>query len=135
MPTEECTSCSTVLTDDAKFCHSCGKPRKTRKTKGLFHSSEDELVQKTLRRMRNLEASLTEFNKKFDDVDVEFLIQNGAVSAFIEEASKIQEKLVKLQTQAKGIDVEQLIVNEFPKLVVAIREFNITVETMTEDLS
>jgi hypothetical protein len=85
--------------------------------------------------MRNLEASLTEFNKKFDDVDIEFLIKNGAVTAFIEEASKIQEKLVKLQSQAKGIDVEQLIVDEFPKLVVAIREFNITVETMTEDLS
>jgi uncharacterized Zn finger protein (UPF0148 family) len=135
MSTEECSFCSTVLTDDAKYCPSCGKPRKTKKTKSLFHSSEDELVQKTLRRMRNLEASLTEFNKKFDDVDIEFLIKNGAVTAFIEEASKIQEKLVKLQSQAKGIDVEQLIVDEFPKLVVAIREFNITVETMTEDLS
>ncbi len=85
--------------------------------------------------MRNLEASLTEFNKKFDDVDIEFLIKNGAVSSFIEEASKIQGKLVQLQSQAKGIDVEQLIVDEFPELVVAIREFNITVETMTEDLS
>lgn len=93
------------------------------------------MLQKTLRRMRNLETSLTEFNKKFEDVDIEFLIKNGAVSSFIEEASKIQNKLVQLQSQAKGIDVEQLIVDEFPKLVVAIREFNITVETLTEDLS
>jgi predicted RNA-binding Zn-ribbon protein involved in translation (DUF1610 family) len=132
MPNTKCSSCKKPITESAKYCPACGVAVKA---KDSFLIEDDALRQKIEQRMRSLEKSLKEFNLRFEDLDVDSMVENDELLEFAQEVSKISKKLQrfgKLEEQ-EGIDVDGLI-KEHPALGKEIKKFHKAVKVMEKDV-
>jgi uncharacterized Zn finger protein (UPF0148 family) len=136
MPKSNCAKCEEPMAKKASFCPNCGAKRK----KAEVLLSEDELsLEKTLRKLRVLEEKLSDFNQEFSFSQVETLTELTEFPELSKSMLSLQKQLSKMSNLSDRYDVDDLIATRFPQLVEELREFQVTLETLSdsyeEDLS